>query len=166
MPAVQFSISMQQSLAYSWAELESESKLSTVFIVNMAWIHWPKAAGQVQKSSVCIWPQILGFHEYLYLTGLSPTHVSYSLYSHLYQHRETWKFIWIRVVTSDMRSLNPSILHSHQSSSFSHSLFTPKITFQTREQKKRSLFSAAQGPDSPSLSTMPDHAGESHLALL
>lgn len=70
------------------------------------------------------------------------------------------------MVASDMHSLNHSVLHIHQSFSFSHFLFTSKMTFQTRQQKKRSLFSAAQEPDSPLLSTMPEHASESNLALL
>lgn len=57
--------------------------------------------------------------------------------------------------SGNIHSLNPSVLHIHQSFSFSCSQSTSKMTFRTREQKKRSLFSAAQGPDFPLLSTVP-----------
>lgn len=58
--------------------------------------------------------------------------------------------------SGNMHSLNPSVLHVHQSFSFSCSQVTSKMMFWTREQKKRSLLSAAQGPDFPLLSTVPE----------
>lgn len=145
---------MQQLLEYSWTELEYGSK-STVHCK-----HGVNSVTQGSRPGPKVTSLHLTFNIGLPRVCLLNRFVPYwcillFVQSMLCTSAQKWRFIWIRVVTSDVLSLNPSVLHIHQSFSFSCSQFTSKMTFQTREQKKRSLVSAAQGPDFPLLSTMP-----------